>query len=382
VGSAITRWREVVRRASREHLGSQLVLAIVASRLLVFCTAALASLLPGRGSGLTWGAGGPVVSSLSSWDGFWYLGIAQSGYHAALSTAGYHDYAFLPLYPALVRVVGLGLPDLMGLAGIVASNAMFVVALVLLVKVGEPIVGEERARLAATYLAISPFGFVFSMTYGESLGLALSIGAFLAAQRDRRALCGILLALAALTRLQAVALIIPLGLLLLKSDGWRPRRSLLWLGLGPVATVGFILYVANLSGSMSGFFSAMGEWGRTGAGATQQSQRLVDVIAGGAYPAIYLSSLLVVLCAAIFLLVYLRPDRIPLPYAVIPILYLVIVFASGQLMSIGRYILIAFPYVWILAGRNSRAFRLAWPIISFVLLGILSFSAFRGYYVP
>ena len=59
----------------------------------------------------------------------------------------------------------------------------------------------------------------------------------------------------------------------------------------------------------------------------------------------------------VFLLVYLRPDRIPLAYALIPILTRRSVFASGNLQSIGRLGMVAFPYLWIVAGRRSAWFR-------------------------
>jgi uncharacterized membrane protein len=69
----------------------------------------------------------------------------------------------------------------------------FAVALVLLYHLGRPFLGGRRAAMAGVLLAIVPFGVAFAMAYAESLFLALSLGAFLAAERDRRAL-GVLLA--------------------------------------------------------------------------------------------------------------------------------------------------------------------------------------------
>ena len=78
---------------------------------------------------------------------------------------------------------------------------------------------------AAALLAIYPFASAFGMAYTESLFLLLTVGAFLAAERGRRPVAGILLALATLTRLQGAALALPLVLLLLRKDGWRPKRT-------------------------------------------------------------------------------------------------------------------------------------------------------------
>ena len=83
-----------------------------------------------------------------------------------------------------------------------------------------------------------------------------------------------------------------------------------------------------------------------------------------------------------FLLVYLRPDRIPLAYALIPILTVASVFASGNLQSIGRLGMVAFPYLWIVAGRRSSWFRATWPAVSAGLLAMLSLVIFAGWYQP
>ena len=52
----------------------------------------------------------PLLQSLTSWDGWWYLGIVRDGYHAAPPRRPYHDYAFLPLFPMLVRLLALPSP--------------------------------------------------------------------------------------------------------------------------------------------------------------------------------------------------------------------------------------------------------------------------------
>jgi hypothetical protein len=58
------------------------------------------------------------------------------------------------------------------------------------------------------------------------------------------------------------------------------------------------------------------------------------------------------------------------------------VLVSGILESVGRYVTLAFPNFWMLAGRRARWFRLGWPIVSVVLLGVVSTQIFRGYFVP
>jgi len=359
-------------------LDRSLVAVFVVSRLLVVAAAFAAEFLIVRNPGLTSGDGAPILRSLTSWDGWFYLGVVRDGYHAAAVSGTYHDYAFLPLYPLVVRILSAPLPAFAGLVAVVVSNVAFLIALGLLVRLGETVVGAPRARLAAVYLAVFPFAAVFSMSYTESLFLALGVGAFLAAERDRRAVAGVLFGLACLCRLQGAVMIVPLALILLKRDAWRPRPSQAWLLLGPVASGAFLLFVGWLTGSSSGYLDAQVGWGRAGVGAS----------AGGGSSSIaslftpYQASLLLVLAVAIFLLVYLRSDRIPLAYALLPILTIGLELSSGLLEAVGRITMLAFPYAWILAGRRSGWFRRSWPMLSAGLMTLIAMLMFGGYYVP
>ena len=184
-----------------------------------------------------------------------------------------------------------------------------------------------------------------------------------------------LLGLAALTRLQGVLLVLPLWLLLLRRDGWRLRASQLWLLLGIAGALAFFGYVAVLTGVPRAYLDAQIAWGRTGAGNVAPGQNL------GSNLSPVLGTLLVVLCAAVFLLVYLRPG--PDPAGVRAGADPVHRGAAGERPagSVGRYAMLAFPYVWLLAGRRSPVFRATWPALSAGLLGVLALLEFGGYFV-
>ena len=122
----------------------------------------------------------------------------------------------------LVRLLATPFPGWEGLIAVVLSNVLFAVGIVLLVRLTAPRFGAAFAYRSAALLAIFPFAAVFSMAYAESLFLVLMLGAFLAAERGRAVPAGLLLALATLTRLQGVALVIPLAWILWEQAG-RPR---------------------------------------------------------------------------------------------------------------------------------------------------------------
>ena len=223
---------------------------------------------------------------------------------------------------------------------------------------------------------VYPFASVFAMAYTESLFLLLVVASFLAAERRHRAWAGIFLALAALCRLQGVVLVLPLEILMLRQDGWRPRASHAWLLLGPLAGVAYLLGVAAVTGSASAYLDAQKAWGRTGLGGAAAGKTL----AAGFSP--YLGALLLTLLWSVFLLVFVRADRMRPEYWLVPVLFIAAELSSGSLEAVGRVTMAAFPYAWLLAGRRSLFARRAWPAISTGLFAVIAVLSFGGYWVP
>lgn len=348
----------------------------LASRVLVVLAALVAENLLPRNPLLVPGASGPILSSLTSWDGWYYLGIASGGYQAGPVAGAYSNVAFPPLFPALVRLLALPFPAYQGLVAVLLSNAAFLGAIALLARLGTPYLGRRRASFAAGLLVIYPFASVFAMAYTESLFLLLVVGSFLAAERRHRARAGMLLALAVLCRLQGLVLVLPLGLLFLRQDSWRPRASLAWLLLGPLAAAAFLGYVASVTGSLTAYLDAQQAWGRTGFGSTQGA----ETIGGGFSP--YQGALLLALLWSVFLLVFVRVDGLRPEYWLIPALFIAAELSSGSLEAVGRVTMAAFPYAWLLAGRRSLVVRRAWPVVSAGLFALVAILSFGGYWVP
>ena len=96
----------------------------------------------------------------------------------------------------------------------------------------------------------------------------------------------------------------------------------------------------------------------------------------------YLGALLITLLATVFLLVFVRADRIPVEYALVPVLFIAADLSSGSLEAVGRITMAGFTLVWILANRRSILARRAWPMISVGLFVIVAVLSFGGYWVP
>jgi Mannosyltransferase (PIG-V) len=372
-----TGWRGRLRGLTAElGLDGPVVAMFAVSRLLVVAAAFVAETLIPRNPRLIPGADGPILRSLTSWDGWYYLGIVRNGYQALPVSGQYSNVAFPPLYPAIVKTLALPFPGFEGLIAVVVSNVAFLLALGLLVRLGTPYLGRRRAGLAAGLLAIYPFASAFAMAYTESLFLLLIVGAFLAAERGHRGWMGLAFALAVLCRLQGIALILPLAIILLRQDGWRPRPTQAWLLLGPIAAVGFLAYVGSVAGTPTAYLDAQQAWGREGFGGASATGTIAAMFSP------YQGALIVTLLASVFMLVFVREDRMRPEYWLVPVLFIAAELSSGSLEAVGRITMLAFPFVWILANRRSAMARRTWPLISVGLFTLVAVLQFGGYWVP
>ena len=196
----------------------QATLALVASRVVAWGFA-------------LHGAHGDWHAAFVEWDSGHYLSIAQHGY------PGHDDqqWAFYPLYPALARTVAIG---------VAISTVSFWIALRLVYALAKEYLGHRTARRALWFAAFFPASVYFSAYFAEGLFLCLSVGALLAAVRERPVLAANLGFAAAFTRGNtAIALAVPLLLL-----GRRSVRDRVLAASGPVLGVltWFVLaYVAT-----------------------------------------------------------------------------------------------------------------------------------------
>ncbi|HEU0316812.1 MAG TPA: mannosyltransferase family protein, partial [Solirubrobacteraceae bacterium] len=162
-----------------------------------------------------------LVAPFARWDSVWYLAIARDGY-----TDGGAGTAFFPLYPLLVALVAQLGPGVLG-AGVLVSVACLFVALRLLWRLTELELGgahPQAARLTVLATALGPMAFFLTAIYSESLFLALSVGAFLAARQGRWAQAAGLGALGAATRSQGILLMGALALLYVEQRRGAPVR--------------------------------------------------------------------------------------------------------------------------------------------------------------
>jgi hypothetical protein len=228
-----TAWRAWLRGTDAQLIGLTLL-----TKVLLFAWGLLAwAAAQGHGIDI-----GQALVIWNRWDAPHYLDLAIWGYMAVdpgvsptFGNTGDMDLmiVFYPLFPALIGAVRLAVPDLV--APILVSSVTSVAAVLLLYRVVAAELGEAAGRRAAIFLLIFPTAYFLHIGYTESLFLALVLGSFLATRHGRWAVAGLSGGLAALTRVNGLALI-P-SLVVEAWSEWRTTRRWRpgWLAIGGVA---------------------------------------------------------------------------------------------------------------------------------------------------
>jgi len=204
----------------------------------------------------------------SAWDSGYYYSLAANWYPSSLAPI----WAYFPLYPACIRLLGLLGLDLM-VAGLLVSNIAGYVSIIMFQKVGSTYLDKSSLLSATALYFLSPYVFVFtSVSYSDSLFLLLSLMTWYAHIKGRDFNAAIFASLTALTRAYGLLILIPLGF-----DFFRRRQfeRLGFLGL-PIATMAVWMYYGSFkTGSIFAPFTAQSYWTSTIAVQIREGIRLL-----------------------------------------------------------------------------------------------------------
>ena len=338
------------------------------------------------------GAAFPLVGVWQRWDACWYTKIATFGYEPSEMSAN-----FWPLFPLLTAAVTRFLDGAVALGGLIVSGIAYVVAMVGLYRLVARDVDDVVARRTMVLISIFPSAFFLFAPFTESLFLALAVWTMVAARERRWAWATVLGLFAALTRIQGVFLVLPVGWEAMVAAGvtaWRPWRELrlppidLWplvrgivASLGPV--VGFILFLVYTN-AVAGQtpLDTQDAWGG------KEFFPPWDVVAAAwqwtldrADPLQFFNLALLILFGV---LLAIGAKRLPIAYTLYALPQFVLLATRIQptpLTSTNRYLLVLFPAFVIVALIPWRRLRLAWAITSTLFLAILLAEFQRGTFV-
>jgi Mannosyltransferase (PIG-V) len=180
-----------------------------------------------------------IVGPWQRFDALWYVRISQRGY-----LPGDGSTVYFPLYPALIRLLTPLCAGNAFLAAFLVANLACVGFFIAFFRFVHDRYGMGRACLALIALCTFPTSVFLTVGYTEPLFFFLSVGSLLAYDRQRPALAGALAALAALTRLQGILLVIPFfwGALQRWRAGTPEARQWLPLVCPPLGVAVFFAY--------------------------------------------------------------------------------------------------------------------------------------------
>ncbi|HEX2911265.1 MAG TPA: mannosyltransferase family protein [Chloroflexia bacterium] len=302
-----------------------------------------------------WGPAFFLLGPWQRWDTNWYIHIAHFGYAVGDGTTN-----FPPLFPAGVGVLGRLLLDQYMLAALLISNFAYIVALVYFYRLTKRLFNEETSRRAILFVATFPTAFFLASGYTESLYLALVLAAFYYGEDRRWYIAAGLSALASITRLQGVVLVVPLAFMYMQQRqfNWRKvGRDGLALALSPATFAIYLVYVYFILGDFNFSNHLQVVWhikfalpwesffgGLFGLFDLNYSRNLVYNVLD-----------LILLTLFICLIIIWAQRRLPTAYLLYSVLS-VSVFLTREgtdgffWMSMNRYLLSVFP-VFMLAGR-------------------------------
>lgn len=331
-----------------------------------------------------------LIWEWANFDGRHYLTIAREGYNN-------FEFAFFPLYPALVSLVH-SIVDIRRLyIGILISLLSFLAAMFVIKKIIRLDFKERIATSSLFFLSFFPLAFFYNAVYADSLFLLSSSLSFYFARKGNWVLSGTFGCLSTLTRLAGLALVPALAL------EWylqNPKKTKEWgqtiiaflrkAAIAPALTISglglYMLYLQIFHGDWFLFQRSMVAW-------NQHEFTLLPQVMFR-YLKIFLlveKDLLVYWVAVLefvsfFLymgLAFYVAKKIRLSYGVFMVALLFLVTFTGTLAGTPRYILHLFPAFLGMALLFEKRKVLSFVVfILFLALGAILTGLFtRGYFV-
>jgi Gpi18-like mannosyltransferase len=321
-----------------------------------------------------------IISIWTQYDGNFYTFISQYGYMAPASMlppayTNLFMYAWFPLYPLMIHVLSFMIPT--QIAGLLISNVCLFVGCYYLFKLVTLDNDISTGIRAIKYFFLFPTAFVFSAMMSESLFIMLALMSFYYARKDKWHIVGCIGFLAGLTRSVGVFLLFPLAFIYLQNRGYKLeniKADILGL-LGPV--FGFFTYTVYCYltiGFWTPFiFAQSTAFGNAVIPLYQLFKTLTNF--DGGYTGnpwitfIFINAVCTLIAITTLIVFYKKIDTPMMIYGLLMIF--VPLSSAGSIVSMTRYIIVAFPLFIIAAklGEDRRTDLLLTSI--FIVLQII-----------
>lgn len=303
-----------------------------------------------------------ILAIWGVWDTKWYMDIAQNGYaipdSIPPSYSSQENWAFFPLYPILMRIIGSIFGGKYYLSGLIISNICLMLASFLLYYLVRSYYGRKIALRSVKFLYLFPISFIFSGVFTEAVYLALTLSCFVFLYQKKYLLTSISGFFLALTRTLGVLIVIPILYEILKVNNFKIKNikpEVVYLILIPLGLILFSIYNYYLTGDFLAFknIQSASGWDRH---ISNPVAILLNAIQHGFIDQINIR-IIVELSITIISLVCLGlwVKKIKLSFLLFAF-YSIMIPLSTSLDSMPRYILPVFPLYIILAKLSKNRF--------------------------
>ena len=333
-----------------------------------------------------------VLDMWANFDGQHYLDIADYWYGVFPHTD--KNYAFFPVYPALIRGVNFITHNSL-ISGLIISNLAFVIALYYLYKLLKLDYSKKTISLTIMLLLFFPTSFFFGSYYTESIFLLLSVLAFYFARQGKFLPAALFALIASATRITGIflwpALIIEFYLYYGKEIKKALNPEAIWLTLPPLGLLAYMKYQLIKTGDALYFISS-----QPGFGASRTVDKIILihqvlfryakmlVFVDHTTP-LFFAVLLEFLTGVGFLgLILYGLKKLRVSYLVYVALSFFLPTFTGTFLSMPRFVLVLFPLFVLLATILERAPKNISKVYFIVstIFAIITIALFtRGYFI-
>lgn len=313
------------------------------------------------------------IWTFANFDGVHYLRIAQDGYEQKFTQV------FFPLYPILIRVFSYLTFGNMLIAALAVANIAFLGALMIFYRMISQIYNQKTAIWSVIFLLAFPTSFYFGSAYSESLFFFLIVSYFYLIYRKRIVWASLLGAFASATRLIGIFLVVTL----------KPKLRISYIlpmAFIPIGILSYIVYLTLMFKQPFYFISAQQVFGqeRSTQGIVLLPQvfwryfKILTTTEGAPFLNASFELISAIFALVMLVLAYKKVKSVWLIFSVAAV---ILPTLSGTLVSMPRYILVAFPIFVVLAKINSAIIKITIFSVFFILLIILTSLFTRGYWI-
>jgi Gpi18-like mannosyltransferase len=317
-------------------------------------------------------------------DANWYLTVAQNGYIFKESERS--NIVFFPLYPLLIRFTGFFTGGNLALSGMIISTLFALLSCWLLFLFAKKEYDEQTAWRSIFFFLAFPVSFFLISIYTESLFIFLSLAAFLCARYKKWILATLCVALLTATRVTGLALLPALALEYATQQGyslhalWR-KKTFLFL-LMPLGFFLFLGYQWITFGDPLLFLNGQNAWQRNAsfspASIVSKFHQYISefsLVAQTDNPQPLATRWIDVVFFIFFITgIILSFIKTSAPLTLFSVGLLAIPLLSGSLLSMSRYMFVAFP-IFLALGRAIKHPQTLFAVLFFFILFLSLFTS-------